>query len=301
MEKAKVDREESGSELQRRPWGQMECNLLILIFQKLAMISDVLGVAQVCSEWRKAAPYTRFFISDNQLNLRYYDSVSFKQRAIYFILLRKSLETQNLNDLVFSFGSTLPGELLIYIAQRSSTTLKSLYLTENSLTRLTPSYIPKIIPHWKNLTSLDAAAWTASTMEQLINVVGLHCRKLTELRLYGIIETPEAEKIVASFPELRSLDLSCCYFSEPALGIIMEGVKNLKRMNLCHTVCWEKDMNKFRTKAPWEEEAKAEIKKELLDKLTALEDFQYCYSACALCHATSFGRFEIVKAKETKY
>ncbi|XP_068665003.1 F-box/LRR-repeat protein At3g48880-like [Aristolochia californica] len=280
MEKAKRMRSS-----QSREWGQMDSNILICIFEKLLISDLLLGVSHVCKEWRMAASRTRFFIAGTQLNLLCLDSFSLKETAIYINLLKMALKTEtNLDHVQFPEDVILPEDVTISIAQRS-TSLKSLFLPQISVFRFPPSLLTKTLPYWNNLTSFEAIT-SRATAVSCIRLVGQYCKKLTHLGLYGIIEKPEAEAIVTCFPEIQSLDFRSCFFTESALDIILDGAKNLTRINLIHVIfADERDMKKLATKVLKERGAK-NLKPEVRHKLAALETFLHCGGN--ICHHCSW-------------
>ncbi|XP_068639530.1 F-box/LRR-repeat protein At3g48880-like [Aristolochia californica] len=258
-----------------RKWNQMDSNILVNIFEKLLLSDLLLGVSHVCREWRMAASQTRFFVAGTQLNLLCVDCLSSKETTIYFNLLRMAMKsTTNLDRLQFSEDAMLPEDVILAIAQRS-TSLKSLYLPQTSPNHFSPSILAKILPFWKNLLSFEAATFRDTSVD-CIRLIGNHCKKLTHLGLYGIIQKPEAQAIVTCFPEIQSLDIRTSFFSETALDTILDGAKNLKKLNLMHAICGdERDMNKFTTNVLKARAAK-NLKREVGDKLDSLEKFMYC-------------------------
>ncbi|KAG9441344.1 hypothetical protein H6P81_017198 [Aristolochia fimbriata] len=268
---------EKGKKKAQSPeWSQLDSDLLVDIFNRLTLTDLLAGVSHVCEDWRMAASKTRFFLPGTGLDLRLVDALPPKEIAIYINLLRSCLltETTQFDHVQLPEEVILPNDVVIAIARRS-TAVKSLQLPQISVNHFSPSLLAKTLPFWTNLTSFEASS-SRSTAVACIRLLNLHCNNLAHLGLYGLIEKRQAQAIVSYLPGIESLDIRTSFFSESALDIIIDGLKNLKKLNLRHAICGDDDdMCDFTLKVLQGRGAK-KLKKEVRDKLKSLEQLVYC-------------------------
>lgn len=108
------------------------------------------------------------------------------------------------------------------------------------LTREAENHIPKLIKHWNGLEHLEMESKPSSFLE-LLAQISAHCVKFTGLKMFGHIKKEDSYALVHSLPKLKYLNLSKSDMTENELMIMIEGLKEMKKLIVNECVGFQVD------------------------------------------------------------
>nr|XP_011462794.1 PREDICTED: F-box/LRR-repeat protein At3g48880-like [Fragaria vesca subsp. vesca]XP_011462795.1 PREDICTED: F-box/LRR-repeat protein At3g48880-like [Fragaria vesca subsp. vesca] len=237
----------------QRRWEELDSDCLTNVFGRVGMESLLVDIPFVCKSWHKASHDPSCWLSIDFPNVDYYLSV-----PVLLIRFEHNYKTKEwpawsrvfLNGLVKivierSKGKAtclkLPGwcskEALKLVAPEWPH-LKSVGLHDD-LVRLHYGKIPDMIRNWRNLEELPLGA-TDKNLEQILEQVSLHCKKLYSLCLSNTqtssIHGDTARSIVSFLPNIKHLTLRNCGVLRPEdLVTIIRGCKDLVYLDVTNS------------------------------------------------------------------
>lgn len=69
---------------------------------------------------------------------------------------------------------------------------------------------------------------------EMVKFIGVHCKNFSELKVLWPFMVDLAKAIAASIPNLKVLSLQCILVEKEAFVYILNNMKNLEMLNLCH-------------------------------------------------------------------
>ncbi|KAL1226213.1 F-box/LRR-repeat protein [Cardamine amara subsp. amara] len=257
-------------------WENMDSDILLKIFQNHFNIDELTsGLAHVCSGWRAVCCDPVLW---DTVNLIPHKSIPFKDNVNYvFVELRSdedltrmlkvsmNLSKGNIKTLIVHHKLFLTDEMVTYTAKRCPN-LRRLVLPSWDRIMTRSSTICDALNSWKKLESL--------TMPSLINShlffsLLVKRRKYRELKVMGPIDIFFAESIVAYLPKLKVLSLRCTIIDQDALNKILDKLKCLEVLNICHSHIMVEQQQQYEV---------------ILKKASKLKQFLTCTeNTCLIC------------------
>ncbi|PIA39221.1 hypothetical protein AQUCO_02700417v1 [Aquilegia coerulea] len=228
-----------------RRWEDLPMEILTNIFKRLDVWDLIFLVPLVCRWWSSASmDPTCWMVLDLRLYANYYyDNVFEGNNRIrnYEYHVREVIRAavnragKHILHLIFPCNYHFSDELLIYISERSPR-LKRLVL---------PSFpeidgTSKVLRNWSQLEAISGwfpirgRGYSHVNLKDILDQIGVNCKKLTELRLHGEIHGPDAIAIATNIPKLEFLDISMSNLSQVALSYLLENCRQLKHLNISH-------------------------------------------------------------------
>ena len=142
--------------------------------------------------------------------------------------------------------------------------------------RLTKSTICDAIRKWKDLESLTMPSLSDPTY--VLEEISKNCNNFRELKIMGPFYLLLADSLVEFLPRLKILSLRCAVLWKDALLCILEGLKNLKVLNISHCLLIESwELNEPMVTADLNDES-------ILKAASGLREFLTCTKeSCPLC------------------
>ncbi|MED6132928.1 hypothetical protein PIB30_023474 [Stylosanthes scabra] len=137
---------------------------------------------------------------------------------------------------VFNFYAFLREEHLLLVAQ-STPNLKRLVLP--SICLLSKEAIEHAMSLWGGLESITITRMI--NHNHLFPAIGKYCKRITELKLTGGFEMSHARALIEHTPNLKFLSIQSIIVNFRALCNILENLKHLEIVNMCHSLITEKN------------------------------------------------------------
>ncbi|XP_020579151.1 F-box/LRR-repeat protein At3g48880-like [Phalaenopsis equestris] len=228
-----------------RKWEEMEADCLVAVFSKLALDDLAVSVLFVCRSWSAAA---RDPLCWRVLNFRSLNFMPWSKFARRF--------TDQNSVTRFSFAGFMKlavrrsGGLAAELRLPELGSMEDLILASNECPRLrtlalpkltseNEAQIPNLIPKWENLNHLQFES-KPSNFSQLASAISRNCKHFKELTIpCSSIKKEDAAAIVTYLPMLTSLNLSRSFLSKVELMAVLEGCRELERLNASDCVGFE--------------------------------------------------------------
>ena len=132
----------------------------------------------------------------------------------------------------------------------------------------------------KNLPELESLTIPYHFPAQIMEVIGKHCNKLSEMKLMCTFHEDYAEAVAAYIPNLKVLSLRCSEVSRGALLHILKEMKHLLVLNVSHSYIVDRYPTPDRRIV-----VLRELDQQVLEAASRLERFIYCRSRlyCNTC------------------
>lgn len=222
----------------------MDIDVLVKIFKLLNMV-EMGPVSQVCRLWRSTCSDPLIWktidlsrLKSNFIQIRvspfiWVDDRSDK-RLFRILKLAMALSRGNVSSMIFHYYLYMKDEHLSYITQRSSY-LKRLVMPAWDC--ISKNGICQAIRHWPHLESLTMP--TIGHPPYIIQEIGRHCKKLSELKIMGTFDRLFASSIISYLPKLKTLSLRCSCLKRDALLMLLNFAETLEVLNISHCLILE--------------------------------------------------------------
>ncbi|KAH0646309.1 hypothetical protein KY290_029755 [Solanum tuberosum] len=205
----------------------------------------------------------------------YVDSPS-REKLTHLLKICLNLSRGNILTLIFHFNLYVDNNQLAYTAKRCPG-LKRLVMP--AWEKLEKATICSAFRKWKDLESLTMPSFEEPAY--IIKKIGRSCKKLSELKIMGPCDMLLASTLVSFLPNLKVLSVRCTELPKPALVILLEGLKQLKVLNISHCIITE-DLP-----PPAPMKILTELDESILEKASRLDKFLTCMSdSCIMCQRT---------------
>ncbi|XP_074569778.1 F-box/LRR-repeat protein At3g48880-like isoform X3 [Curcuma longa] len=257
-------------------WEELLPDVLANIFHFLIM-DDVIVASRVCRAWQTAA-CMELFLSRGTLDLRPLDHLRGASKQQYATLLSVVLSRPASYDCwkIFIAPSyvAMPDSSLVDFARRTPR-LRAVSLPLRSAFPL--GTLAALLPHWSQLACFRALIHRTATAIALRDL-GLMCKNIRALNLLTRIGAGEAAAMVENFPGLWLLQMTRCVVTVEALVLILDGCKQLKKLDICHS------------KFVDEMDIGMNLTQDVIEKGSSLQWFLYCKDpgSCSECWTESF-------------
>ncbi|WMV20458.1 hypothetical protein MTR67_013843 [Solanum verrucosum] len=286
QEKIEVVVTEGGDSPVRR-WEDLDIDILLKIFQSVDLFQLISIIPQVCRSWQLACSdqllWKTLDLSVMQSNFIritippyvYVDSLS-REKLTHLLKICLNLSRGNILTLIFHFNLYVDNNQLAYTAKRCPG-LKRLVMP--AWEKLEKATICSAFRKWKDLESLMMPSLEEPAY--IIKKIGRSCKKLSELKIMGPCDMLLASTLVSFLPNLKVLSVRCTELPKPALVILLEGLKQLKVLNISHCIITE-DLP-----PPAPMKILTELDESILEKASRLDKFLTCMSdSCIMCQRT---------------
>ncbi|KAK8952703.1 F-box protein SKIP1 [Platanthera guangdongensis] len=233
-------------------WEEMQMDCLVNIFSRLGLDDLTAAVPFVCRSWYQASGDPLGLRTLDFRHLDFNPSSPFAERISpqfsFSGFLKLVLARARGASFDLSFPSSVsPSNEDLYLASDECPRLKNLSLSR--IKSEDETQFLQSIAKWKDLEVLEMDS-KPSILPELVQQIGLNCSKFHGLKLRGSINKEDAAAIVGNLPNLRWLDLSTCRLRREEVIAIVEGCRQLKRLNLRDCVGFEAD-EEVRRRGSW--------------------------------------------------
>ncbi|CAN4087788.1 unnamed protein product [Withania somnifera] len=269
-----------------RRWEDLDTDILVNIFQSLNLFERISVITPVCHAWLLASSdqllWKTLDLSVLQSNFIrtqcepyvYVDSQS-DQKLTRLLNSCLNLSRGNILTLIFHYNLYVNDYQLTYTAARCPRLRRLVMPAWNKITR---TEICRGIHIWEDLESLTMPS--IEDPASVIKEIARSCRHFAELKIMGPCDMLFASALVSFLPNLKVLSLRCTVLSKPALVMILEGLKELKVLNISHCVITEDP-------PPAPMKILTTLDESILEKASRLCKFLTCTSdSCIMCQRT---------------
>ncbi|KAJ0987290.1 hypothetical protein J5N97_005646 [Dioscorea zingiberensis] len=217
----------------------MKMDCLVSIFQRLGLVDMVLGVPFVCKSWHQASLDPQCWKVLNFRTLDFMPSSHFAKRFSSLYSL-KNFSVSTFMKLVIRRSSGFAVEL--FFPPWLDAPLAELTGLPNECPRLKiivlpclfsqdEMKIPEFIRGFKDLECLEMECKPRCFLE-LVKEINLKCKKLVGLSMAGYVKHEDALAMANLIPGLRYLNLSKSYMEKESLLVILDGCRDLERLEV---------------------------------------------------------------------
>ncbi|XP_049385863.1 F-box/LRR-repeat protein At3g48880-like, partial [Solanum stenotomum] len=228
-----------------RRWEDLDSNILVKILQSFDLFQLTYAIPQVCRAWQLACSDPLLWktldlsvLQSNFIRISiepyvFVDTPS-REKLTRLLQICMNLSRGNIETLIFHYNLYVDENQLTYTANRCPR-LKRLVMP--AWEKLEKPAIRRAIRKWKDLESL-----TMPSLEKpayVIKKIARSCKKFSELKIMGTCDILFASTLVSFLPNLKVLSVRCTELSKHALVILLEGLTQLKVLNISHCIITE--------------------------------------------------------------
>ncbi|XLS55897.1 hypothetical protein HN51_005652 [Arachis hypogaea] len=220
--------------------------LLVNIFMALNVV-ELATVSRVCKTWRETRSdpklwhkldlsvlcYKPFNVPKILGSWNLEDSSERMTKILRGILTQSKIG--HIRCFVFNFYAYIKDEHLLLVAERTPN-LKRLVLP--ALCNLSKEAIEHAISLWGGLESITITRMT--NHDEIFPAIGKYCKRITELKITSCFEMDHARVLIEHTPNLKFLSIQSIIVNFKALCCVLENLKHLETINLCHSLIMDK-------------------------------------------------------------